>query len=435
MQRKNRSYMAFISAVMIGGFTQNIEAMPMFTTQTGMDCSGCHAQQMPKLNKYGRKFLASGMTISQAVSDINSSKKSIISDMDINPSMLVKIKYEKTTDKPTKSGRVQEEDGSTNDGEWSIPRTMSLLFGGRVSENIGTLIRLGIRKEEGTSISAKAVYAGEIEEGYMGVSFYTSSNFGPFSGMEIYNTGLYKPVRSFEIRKYVNATQACSVGTGSATGFQLYYDKDMLFNEDDHIFFSIGMYSPVQDNLYMDIGSNLLPLARIAYEYTLGDYNLIFGGFAIVGGSNTERNGPLSVKRETYGVDFQLEGELAERSISLIASNIFKNEVTFTGIGAGSTEDLHDLNDEAFSVEGQIMATEELGIKLSYLQFNDLKDYKKRKYINVKDIDSSITLGIDYTFTVIDVPMKVAAEYSWITPGLERVENYRDFLLTLTMPL
>ena len=28
---------------------------------------------------------------------------------------------------------------------------------------------------------------------------YTTANFGPFSGMEVYNTGLYKPLRTFEI--------------------------------------------------------------------------------------------------------------------------------------------------------------------------------------------------------------------------------------------
>ena len=428
------SRIALISALTIGGFTQSIQAMPMFSTQTGMSCSGCHAQQMPKLNKFGRKFVASGMTISQTVSDMNETDRGLISDMDINPSLLVKVKYQKTVNKPTKSGRVQEDDEGTNGGEWSIPRTMSLLLGGRVSENIGALIRLGVRKEEGGSISGKAVYAKEIEDGYVGVSFYSSSNFGPFSGMELYNTGLYKPIRSFEIRKFVNATQACSVGTGSATGLQLYYDKDGLFNDEDHLFVSIGMYAPVQDNLYMDMGSNLLPMGRIAYEYPLGDYNLIFGAFAIVGGSDTDKNSPLSVKRETYGLDFQLEGEIAERSISVIATNIFKNEVSYTGMGAGSTEDLQSLNNDAFSIEGQIMATEELGIKLAYLQFNDLKDYKNRKFINVKDIDSAITLGTDYTFVVVNIPIKLAAEYSWVTPSLDRVEKYKDFLLTLTMP-
>ena len=43
------SRIALISAITIGGFTQ-VEAMPMFATQTGMDCAGCHTQQMPILH-------------------------------------------------------------------------------------------------------------------------------------------------------------------------------------------------------------------------------------------------------------------------------------------------------------------------------------------------------------------------------------------------
>jgi hypothetical protein len=425
---KYKSYRIEVASLLVlGGLTQGVQAMPMFTTQTGMDCAGCHMQSMPKLNKIGRNFMLSGMTLSQKIVDSNSS------DIDINPSMLIKLKYEKTWDKPTKSGRIQDEEDSTNEGLWSIPRTASVYFGGRVTENIGGLLRFAYRKDHDESISGKAVYAKEIDDGYIGATFYSSSNFGPFSGMEVYNTGLYKPLRSFDIRKPTNATQACEVGTGAATGLQVYYGKDQIIGDEDHLFVTAGFYAPGQDNLYMDLSSNLLPFARIAYEYPIGDYNLIFGAFAIVGGSTTSDTSTLRVKRETYGLDFQLEGEILERSISVIATNIFKNDVEYTGIGAGSTEDLQSIKNDAFSIEGQIMATEELGLKLAYLQYNDLKYYENRKYINVKDIDSSVTLGADYTF-VVYVPMKLAAEYSWAKPALDRVADYQNFHLTLTLP-
>lgn len=434
MEKNRYSHLTIAALLFTTVGTYELQAMPMFTTQTGMDCSGCHAQQMPKLNKFGRKFVASGMTISQKVADLNASESTFSNNIDINPSLLVKAKYEKTENRPTKSGHIQEDEDGTNGGEWSIPRTVSLLFAGRISENVGGMVKGSYRKEEDASMSGKVVYAHELEEGYVGASLYSFSNFGPFSGMELYNTGLYKPLRSFEIRKYVNAAQACSVGTGAATGIQIYLDKDSLLTEDDHLFLTLGMYAPDQSNRYLNLANNLIPFGRIAYEYALGDYNLMVGAFAIVGGDETSRTGELSLKQETYGVDLQLEGELYEHSISVIATNVFKNEVSYTGIGAGTTEDLQSLDNNAFSMEAQVMATEELGVKLAYLQYNDLKDYKKRKYINVKDIDSAITLGLDYTFTV-KVPVKIAVEYSWITPGLERVEKYRDFLVTLTLPL
>ena len=428
MQKYKSTKTALLSLLAVAGFIQEANAMPMFTTQTGMDCAACHTQSMPKLTKLGRNFMVSGMTMSQNIEDMNGYQQ------DLNPSLLIKAKYEKTWDKPTKQGRVQDTDGTTNDGQWSLPRLVMMHLGGRVTENVGALMRFTYRAEhEETTISGKAVYAKELDEGYIGVAAYSTSSFGPFSGMEVYNTGLYKPIRSFEIRKLTNATQACSVGTGEASGFQVYYDRDSFLGEDDHFFGTIGMYAPAQDNLYMDLASNMLPFARVAYEYPVGDYNLIFGAFAIVGGSTTSDKGALRVKRETYGVDFQLEGELMEKSISIIATNIFKNRVEYTGIGVGSTEDLESSNSDAFSIEGQVMVTPEVGVKLAYLRFNDIYNYDNRKYINVQDLDYSISTGLDYSF-VAYVPMKLSVEYVWAKPGLERVSNYQNLLITLTMP-
>jgi len=427
MNQNKSTKIAMVSLIAVASLMQRAEAMPMFTTQTGMDCAACHMQSMPKLNKLGRNFMVSGMTMSQKIEDMDSSGS------DLNPSLLLKVKYEKSWDKPTKSGHIQDDEDSTNEGLWSIPRTAAVLMGGRVTGNVGGLLRLSYREEHDPSISGKAIYAEEIEDGYWGATVYSESNFGPFSGMEIYNTGLYKSVRTFEVRKLANATQACSVGTGEATGLQVYYDRDSLFGDEGHFFGSIGMYAPGQDNRYMNLGSNLLPFARIAYEYPVGDYNLIFGGFAIVGGSTTSDGGSLSVKRETYGLDFQLEGEIAEKSISVIATNIFKNNVEYTGIGVGSTEDLQSSENDAFSIEGQVMVTPDWGLKLAYLRFNDLTDYKKKNYINVKDLDYALTAGVDYSF-VAYVPMKLAVEYSWAKPGLDRVADYEYALVTLTLP-
>ncbi|MEN8251537.1 MAG: hypothetical protein ABFS32_21610 [Bacteroidota bacterium] len=427
MNQKKSSKIALVSLIAVTSLMQRAEAMPMFTTQTGMDCAACHTQSMPKLNAMGRQFMVSGMTMSQNIDEMNSGKS------DLNPSLLLKLKYEKSWDKPTKSGWVQDDEDSTNEGQWSVPRTASVLMGGRVTENVGGLLRLSYRDEHDASIAGKAIYADELENGYWGAAVYSESNFGPFSGMEVYNTGLYKPLRTFEGRKLVNATQACSVGTGEATGLQVYYDKDSLFGDEGHFFGSIGMYAPGQDNSYMNLGSNLLPFARIAYEYPVGDYNLIFGGFAIVGGSTTSDGGSLSVKRETYGLDFQLEGEIAEKSISIIATNIFKNDVQYTGMGAGSTEDLQSQNNDAFSIEGEIMMTSDVGLKLAYLRYNDRTDYEKKNYINVKDLDYAITAGVDYSF-IVQVPMKVALEYSWANPGLDRVKDYQYAVVTLTLP-
>lgn len=415
------------SLLVLTGLTQEASALPMFTKQTGMDCTGCHVQHMPRLNKFGRKFVASGMTISKQVADLNNT-----SEMDINPSLLIKSKYTKTSDKPDGKGAIKEDD--TNDGDLSIVRAAELLVGGRISESVGGIVNLGWRKEEGDSISGKVVYVNEIEDGYWGTAFYSSSNFGPFSGMEFYNTGLYKPLRTSEMHIYTNANQSTRLGSGSATGIQVYYDKDNFINDSDHLYATVGIYAPAQDNLYMDMTSNTLPFLRAAYEHPLGDYNFILGAFAIMGGENVSGAEALSIKRETYGMDLQIEGDIAEKEATLTFVKVFKNKVEYTGVGAGVIEDLNDVYNDSLSIEGAVSVSPEVVLKAGYMTYNDLYEYDKVTKINVKDLDSAVSLGLDYGFTVTGMPMKLALEYAWMNPSLERVVDYQSFMATLTLP-
>ena len=75
-----------------------------------------------------------------------------------------------------------------------------------------------------------------------------------------------------------------------------------MFNDNDRLFASIGGYTPSQDNSNIEVNSNFMPLARIAYEYRVGNFNFILGGYAIVGGLTSDTTQSLQVKRETYGV-------------------------------------------------------------------------------------------------------------------------------------
>ncbi|SFZ97795.1 hypothetical protein MNB_SV-5-166 [hydrothermal vent metagenome] len=436
-----KSHIALVSAVTIGGLTQGLQAMPMFSTQTGADCSTCHTQQMPRLNKFGRKFAASGMTISQKILDDNAS---FTSGMDINPSMLIKSKYNKTYDKPNGKGIIDTEDGSTNEGEFSAIRMATIYVGGRVSENIGAILKFGHRKEEGESIEGKAVYAHALDDtAYIGAVFYSTSGLGPFAGMEFYNTGLYKPLRMFDMKIYNNSTQKEKIGAEAATGLQVYYDKDGLFDENDHFFITAGMYVPAQDGLYYDMGDNLLPFARIAYEYMYNDFNFIFGGFIIKGGDIVASTAPLSIKRETYGIDLQIEGTIMEREVTLAATKVFKNDVIYTGINSGLDNISEDVFDEGFSVQAAVSVTEAFIAKASYMNYNDKNEYLKYdskdrpKYetdkINAKDLDYAIGVGLDYGFTLY-VPMKLTVEYAWMKPTRDDISNYQDFMVTLTLP-
>lgn len=435
--KKQKGYvLAVVGLLTFAGLTQEAKALPMFTTQTGMDCTGCHTQHMPRLNKFGRKFAASGWTMSKQVADMNeehAAEQGMLSDSDLNPSLLIKSKYARTWDKPDGKGAIKE--GDTNDGEWSIIRMATFTYGGRVTENVGGMLNLGWRKEEGESISGKVTYADAIEDGYWGVTAYSHPSFGPFAGMEFYNTGLYKPLRTFDMRIYSNAAQSTKVGTQGATGLQVYYDKDNLIDGGDHFFVTAGIYAPAQDNRVLDMGDNLLPFARIAYEYPIGDYNVMIGGFIISGGDTVDPTQELSIKRNSYGMDIQVEGDIADREASLVFTNVFKNEVEFTGIGAQSDDDdTEDIYNDSFSVEGTYSITPEFIGKLAYMHFNDRFEYDKSTKVNVKDLDYAINVGVDYGFTAIETPMKLAVEYAWMEPSLSRVENYQAFMATVTLP-
>lgn len=413
-----------VSLLMLAGFVNEVQALPMFAKQTGMDCASCHLQHIPKLNTVGRKFAASGMTESIKAADENSS------GMDLNPSLMVKSIYERTWDKPTESGNIKAT--GTNIGETSIPRTASLFVGGKVSDDVGAIVNLSYKDLEENSIAGKVVYAKEISNGYLGAALYSSDNFGPFSGMENYNSGLYKPLRTFDIRKLSNAFQASEIASGPATGIQVYYDADKLFVGSDHIFATVGLYAPAQDNLHFNLASNQLPFARVAYEYPIGDFNVIAGVFGISGGSTVSSTSPLHIERETYGMDLQLEGNIADKSVSLILSNIFRNKVTYSGIGAG-TGDFNNVLNDALSLEGEVNLTPSFGVKAAYMSFNDLYAYPhESKYVNIKDIDHAITIGLDYSFELY-LPMKLSVEHSWAKPYLSEVKDYRDFLVSLNI--
>jgi len=432
MVKLKSTQLALVGLVAFAGLTQEAQALPMFSAQTGMDCTGCHAQIMPRLNKFGRKFVASGMTMSKQLADMNAS-----SDMDINPSVLLKSRYAKTWDKPDGHGNVQED--GTNDGEWSAIRMAGLYLGGRLADNVGGMLNLSWRVEHGTSVYGKVVNANQIEDGYWGIAAYTTPEYGPFAGMEFYNTGLHKPLRYFDMRLYSNTYQMGGrESPQGSTGLQLYYDKDNFFDAGDHFFVTAGIYTPTQDNALMDMGDNILPFARIAYEHPIGDYNVMIGAFAISGGDNVASYEPLSMKRDMYGIDMQIEGTIMDKEASLTLMNIFKNDIQFTGLGSQGTKETEDLDNEGFSVEGAVSITDSVVAKAAYMTFNDVFDYRYNGNpagkINVKDLDYAINLGLDYGFNLINKDMKLSVEYAWMEPSLDRVEGYESFMATLTLP-
>jgi len=71
-----------------------LEANPGFSRQMDMDCMACHNQTMSQLNSFGRKFAASGFTMTsgnQSMLDGNTIKLGIPSEL--NAGVLLKARY------------------------------------------------------------------------------------------------------------------------------------------------------------------------------------------------------------------------------------------------------------------------------------------------------------------------------------------------------
>lgn len=434
-------------------FVENSQAIPAFSRQTGLECMMCHAQNQTKLNGFGRGFARSAYTMSSQ----NGSQSLIVGDeiglgmpMVLNMSLMLKAKYDKGYGDINGKGVIPKTPNGdlidTNRGVYEIFKTSTLNIGGKVADNVGALIEF--REKEGKSIlGGKVVSSFELAKAYAGFSIFSTDTYGPFSGAETYNTGLYKPLRQFENHKLTNAAQATDLASGEATGGQLFYSGENLFA-------TLGAYVPKHNNDGIDIGGSMIPFSRIAYEQPIGDTNLIMGGYGIKGVAkmrNTTFEPKLigyvpqalvEVKKEAYGVDLQVEGYLFSQSSLLTANAVLKNTTTLdkpylmnylTGsILTSIFGEPEDADMKAYSIEWEVYPISSLGLKLSVLKLDDMGShtYEPDK-VDVKD-KNTYTVGFDYSYRQ---NIMLSMEYSMIQPMKKDIEDYTALLTVLTISL
>ncbi len=442
----------FSCCLLLFGFLENAQAVPGFARQTGLECMMCHTQNQTKLNRFGREFARSAYTMSSesgAQSLIDGEALGLSIPSVLNMSLMLKGRIEKSDGAINGKGNVLESkvDGEkidSNRGIYEFFKTSTINVAGRVANNVGTIIEF--REKEGKAIfGGKIATAFETGSGYSGLAVYSTNNYGPFSGIESYNTGLYKPLRQFENHKLTNAAQASDLGSGPATGLQLYYGGENLF-------VTLGAYVPIHNNDGIDIGDSMIPFARIAYEQPLGDLTLTVGAFGISGtatASNTTFYPALSglipdalvgVKKEAYGFDLQLEGVILDIETLMTFVAVPKNKTTLSdaSLMVYETKPLsdsvygepEDAETAAYSVDLSIHPWPSLGFKVAYLTADDSgpHTYELDK-IDVKDKDA-VTLGFDYSFRQ---NVLLTMEYSMVNAKKEEIENYNDLLTVLTI--
>ncbi|MBU1659261.1 hypothetical protein KKG72_09455 [bacterium] len=433
-------------------FLESAHAIPAFSRQTGLECMMCHAGNQTKLNSFGRQFAHSAYTMSTKSGpqsllvgdDVGLSLPSVL-----NMSLMLKARFDKGYDVVNGNGDVLEAKNgdylSNNRGVYEIFKTSTINLAGRVADNIGTVIEF--REKEGKAIIGGKVAASyEMGQGYAGLSIFSTNNYGPFTGMETYNTGLYKPLRQFENHKLTNAAQAADLASGAATGLQVFYSGENLFA-------TLGAYVPIHNSDGIDIGKYLIPFARLAYEQPIGNLRLIIGAYGINGSakaSNTVYEPSLSglvpqvlvkTKKEAYGIDLQLEGEVLSMDTILTINAVLKNNTTLDRpsmmnyISTINPQDSiygdpADSAMEASSLELEMYPIDSLGIKIAFMSVDDKgpHTYQPDK-IDVKD-KNAYTLGFDYSFRQ---NIMLTMEGSMVQPKKQDIKDYADILTVLTI--
>jgi len=386
-----------------------LQASPGFSRQMDMSCMACHNQTMGQLNSFGRKFAASGYTMtsgSQSMIDGDTLKLGLPSAL--NAGVLLKARYLKSN--PDEDG-AHEEVG-TDRGSLEMYKVSKLFFGGKIAENVG-----GMGNYSYDSFGAKVTYVDELGSGYAGITGFMDDDFGPFSGGEYYNTGLYAPLKLFESRRSTNAAQATEIGHGPATGIQAYYGGETLY-------VSAGAYLPaISQHEGLDSGTSGIGVGRIAVAPTFGEWTVMVGAYGLSGTATmseaaldnvkpkADSTKLIDIKREAFGLDAQIEGNIAGASTVLVLNAVLKNRTTLydngigdyvermdpvTGYFVNSEVELKAGDNTAFSAELQVNPWEAFGIKLAYLYYNDEYSYADSKFIDKQD-RNDYSLGLDYS--------------------------------------
>ncbi len=406
------------------------EATPAFARQMDMDCMSCHFQNIPKLNSFGRDFKMSGFTMTNGKKEIKSNQNGGLAlPENLGFGFVLKARLH-----DTKKGDPTVADDHTTFSE--IFDESALLFGGKISDNIGGSFELangvndisttdingtvtGVESEgSGAGISGKLTFTKAFSFGRLGITAFNTDSLGLFSGTEMYSTGLYRPIRQFENRKKANILQRNGIGDGSASGVQIYYHGHGLYATAGQYVPGYGQSIDVSSEGYKDF-------ARAAYEFSLSDFTIAAGGFYIGGDiiGVTQNASDIvwtsaadSFDRKANGIDMQIEGTISGMSLMITGAALLNNKYSPSAI-VGLKEEK-----TGFSFDAQLNPISDIGLKVAYLSHED-------KRVKTKD-ESIISLGIEHN---VAQNVRLCLEYSNIDYPNDSAKKTDSDLLFMAM--
>ena len=415
---------------------ESLSALAMFSRQTGKDCMVCHAQNMPKLNSYGREFALSGYAEYKQEKQneplILGGEVPLGLASSLNVSAVLKARYIKISSSQTVASGDTIGSGG---GDVEVLEGSGFYLGGRIADNFGGLLTLKGNEDDNSDI----IYSGKLTMsypalgGYGGMSLISTETNGLFSGMENYNTGLNVSLKQFENSYATNAAQATGIANGPATGLQAYYGNSMIF-------LTAGATIPSQNSEGIDAGGSLLPFWRVAFEQSLGSWSFMLGTYGFSGdvrASDQSLNGELidgkatlvNVHKEGYGFDFEMSGDIFSMSTMTTLNHVAKNVINVDSASPLISNNLQNRDNEGTSVEFQINPIEPLGLKVAYLTYRN-KDAAVADQEFIKNYSyDAYTAGINYSFRQ---NILLGVDYSEYNPELD-IPDYKNVYVTATI--
>jgi len=411
------------------------EATPAYARQMDMECMSCHYQNIPKLNAFGREFKISGFTMTSGKKEIKSNQNGGLALPEhLGFGFVLKARLH-----DTKKGDPTVADDHTTFSE--IFDESALLFGGKISDNIGgsfelangtndiattetdingTTVITSVENEgSGAGISGKLTFTKAFSFGRLGVTAFNTDSLGVFSGTEIYSTGLYRPIRQFENRKKANILQRNGIGDGSASGVQAYYYGHGLYA-------TFGQYVPGYGQSIDVSSEGYKDFARVAYEFSLADFTIAAGGFYIGGdiiGVTQNANDVVwtsaadSFDRKANGFDMQIEGAVNGMPLMITGAALLNNKYSPSGNKASNKAEK-----TGFSFDAQLNPASDFGLKLAYLSHSD--------DVNEVNDESIISAGAEYN---VAQNVRLCIEYSNIDYPNNSAKNTDSDLLFMAM--
>jgi len=227
---RTRSWLpALVAPLSIALWTPDAQAIPAFARQLGVDCNTCHYQRFPVLNAFGRAFKESGFTMIGAEDKLESPTGMLSLPANLNAAIELYSTYVKTNGPTGTAANETNTSKTTNSGDWQIPASSSVFFGGRVGEHIGFEAELNIYPTPAGLLNVKLPFVYDVGPVKTGGVLFGTSVYGPSFGLEVMNTGA-NAVHLFNQQNLplLSAQQYLNTGT-PARGLDLIASNEYFF--------------------------------------------------------------------------------------------------------------------------------------------------------------------------------------------------------------